>query len=214
MARAETEVRFTPGEAITRAPSALRVWSPSRRLAPSATLSALFQTNSAFRVLPSEPSPRDRSNMRCPHATPRLPLPLESKTADPKINNRRDSALGYRVLPFASPLPCAGGLARRDAGCSLGLSPSQGFHCRSWQTFRPASPHALGSPHGYPCNFALRLGVSIDRRLFRPRGSDCPLRVLHLGRPWHLIAPAPGYGFTSRSSGRCRPVRAAPWGTA
>jgi hypothetical protein len=36
------------------APSVRRVWSPSRRLTPSTASSALFQTDSAFRVFPSE----------------------------------------------------------------------------------------------------------------------------------------------------------------
>lgn len=174
----------------------------------------MFQTDSASRVLPSERSPRDRSGVRHPNATPRLPLLPESKAIGPRTYGWRDSALGYRVLPSASPLRFAGGLARQIAGCSLGLSSSQGLDRQPWRTLRPAPSHALGAPPGYPCDTRLRLGVSIDRRLARPRGPDIPLRVLHLGQPWHLIVPAPGYGFTSRSSGRCRPVRFAPWGTA
>jgi hypothetical protein len=45
----------SPGRGQRPAPSVHRVWSPSRRLAPSTALPTLFQIGSVHRIHPSEP---------------------------------------------------------------------------------------------------------------------------------------------------------------
>lgn len=56
-------------------PSVLRVWSPSRRFAPSRALSALFRADSASGILPSELSPPGKSRGRYHRRMTRMPLP-------------------------------------------------------------------------------------------------------------------------------------------
>jgi len=55
-------------------PSVIRVWLPSRRLAPSRTWPALFHAGSAYGVFPSERSPRPRFPGVIRRFPPRLPL--------------------------------------------------------------------------------------------------------------------------------------------
>lgn len=142
-------------------PSVLRVWSPSRRFAPSRSLSALFHADSASGILPSELSPPGKSRGRYHRRMPRLPLPssLTNNLAETRLRHDCGPATGF-ILPG---VPCdqVGCLARRTPDAPLGFSLSGVFVASLDEHFGSSPPARFTAASGYPAPGHLRLGVSI-----------------------------------------------------
>lgn len=152
----------------------------------------MFRADSAFGVLPSEPSPRFRFPGVSAGCRPACHC---RKPCSGRTEVRPNRGLTAR-LPGSSwnrvPRGFRGCLARNAAGCSLGLSPFQGS---SAIALTDPSAHLL--PHACPSNRlpdpkALHHGVSIGNCLAQPRGSSTPLRVLHLNIPGMRLLHRPG----------------------
>jgi hypothetical protein len=124
-AHAAIEVRLA--RALPRpAPSVHRVWLPSRRLAPSTALPAVFQTGSAHGVHPSERSPRPRLSCIPARSDP-LAVTAARRLAEPKLDAATRPKTGFRGRPRTSPLRKGGCLAHRPPEAPMGFCPSQGI---------------------------------------------------------------------------------------
>lgn len=114
-------------------------------------------------------------------------------------------------------LACDGCLAHRDAGCSLGLFPFQGFYSPVLAgTSARLLPRASARRRVTPSPRHMRLGVSIDRWPVRPGGPDTPLRVSAPQHPWHwastptraMVSPRKAPAVTVRCVSLLGPTRA------
>jgi len=146
------EIRSAAGVACPP-PSALRVWLPSRRFAPSRTLPVLFRTGSACGVYPSERSPRWRSGDIPVASAPRA-------VASDVASMNRDSpkpASDARLPGTASSESLAGPATDQAANppdAPMGFCPLRGFGRMPGSTSPPSSAHALGVRPGYPSHAA------------------------------------------------------------
>jgi hypothetical protein len=121
-------------------PSVRRVWLPSRRLAPSRGLPALFRAGNAYGIHPSERSPRRRSRWHYCRRMTRLPLPSRLRLHGLKVHGGCEPCKpGYRVLPSASPSRCERVFSPSDRRRLPWVSPLSG-----------SSPTRLGRHFGPP----------------------------------------------------------------
>jgi hypothetical protein len=147
--------------------SALRVWSPSRRLSPFESLPVLFHTGGAHGIHPSERSPLARypivSDQEDPPTVPPGDRPAAKRAGTP------DAGLWGR--PLRESLVCRRVVSAPHTGCSLGFDPSR-VHTRTPCTgCRPAPLTCLANdcPHGL---VRMHLRVSIGARLASPEEGD------------------------------------------
>jgi hypothetical protein len=203
-----SKVHFAAGFACPLR-SALRVWLPSRRFAPSDALPALFRAGGAPGIRPSELSPPERyPGYYAPGSThvPFLPsfLPPLAQRAGPTGRGFWASALS-RV-----PWRRSAGLARRALGAPLGFASSryssEGLardfaqaplsRFRRGHKARAAAPQSFDQPSpGLDQRGKPRLGRDDPRKVFAPAQSR------HSGRP-HPRA----YGFASGRAEHCCPT--------
>lgn len=106
-----------------------------------------------------------------------------------EVRQNQDSRPGYRVLPPERPLRSRGLLARRYAGCSLGIAPSQGSSGidLGWDSALPPPTRFCGTP-GCPVSHVYASEYQLANALVWPGGSDTPLRVTTPQLPWHSAA--------------------------
>jgi hypothetical protein len=100
--------------------SALRVWSPSRRLAPREPAPALFHADSAPGIYPSELSPRGRYPDVTARKRPRTVSPAVVPTAEATGRTGRPRFLGFD--PSESPSRSNVCLARQPPDAPLGFA--------------------------------------------------------------------------------------------
>jgi hypothetical protein len=161
--------------------SALRVWPPSRRLAPREPAPALFHADSAPGIHPSKPSPLERY----PNVPARKRPPTVSLAAIPtaEATGRTGEPRFLGFDPSESPLRPKRVFSTPAAGCSPGFRPSWANQPKPWPGFRPASSYALRSSNdARPSHRCPRVSISLDlipsaRRASTTNGWNNPLRV-------------------------------------
>jgi hypothetical protein len=121
LTRAACEVRRFTGVTCPP-PSALRVWLPSRRFAPSRASPTLFRVGSAYGILPSERSPLPRlagvfHQLRPAYRYSEPPPPIDRSRRQAAAPARPVSGYCLGRVPCVSP----GCLAPNSAGCSHGF---------------------------------------------------------------------------------------------
>lgn len=212
-----TEIH-TPQALPTRVCSALRVWLPSRRLAPSAPGPNVFQIGSAPGIHPSELSPR-------------VAVPARLRADGPAYRwacrlSRRPKAKGRPRKPSVSGLSPASrapdarsGISAATAGGSLGFRLSKACRRVRLPEFRRAFSFVLfgvaplRAQAAAPWSFAMHAPRPRPRRRqAAPPAKAAFMRFLRLCVPRHASGPDPGYVFTFRRVVRYRRPIGDPWG--
>jgi hypothetical protein len=158
--------------------SALRVWLPSRRLAPFGPVPALFHAGGAPGILPSERSPLGRHPLRFRSGLTHLPFfqpvmprlapgPVRLAAVPGSRSSRESLAIGHVFSATA-------------AGCSHGIHSSRAFRRRPCLGFRPSSSRVLSS--------ALKYSAGACTSEYRsastwPRPLSTPKRARRTGQP-------------------------------
>jgi len=208
-----TRVRRSTSRGLARPlRSALRVWLPSRRFAPSEPLPVLFHTGGAPGIRPFGAF----SSRKVPAAFPRW---MNPHTVSPVgIPARRSgwagpTSRGFRAFTLPGVPGSPAGVNSPTAGCSLGLFPSRVFRRPAWPGPSPVLLPRASAITSLATSNRRRLGVSIGTppgpahtvRQAGQNGQDNPHRVLApaRSRPFER-AWVRAILFTSCRAVRCR----------